>query len=176
MIIVLAIVAVLVVAGGATGIIVATSGKKKSDTHQTTSPTTAPTGSNTQDFPAGQTDLPTDTVSGETTAQDEVAHNAEAVLHAIAADDSATFCPLIDPTDLKKLLKEKELTSCSEIKLKSSADGTEYKAFAVSDPTAIKVTGDTAHIPASAITPASFGAVDMRKDADGNWKFRFYSS
>jgi len=27
-----------------------------------------------------------------------------------------------------------------------------------------------------AIVPTSFGAVDMRKDTDGNWKFRFYST
>jgi hypothetical protein len=174
MIVVLAIVGVLVVVGAATGIILASSGKKKHDSQPTTPPTGATGLVSTHDFP---TTLPTDlpTSGGDSADQEAIAHNAETVLHAIGDSDTATFCPLIDPADLKRLLKEKSLTNCNQIALKSSADKAEYKGFTVDDPAEITVTGNTAHIPAAAISPASFGAVDMRRDTDGNWKFRFYS-
>jgi hypothetical protein len=48
--------------------------------------------------------------------------------------------------------------------------------FAVTDPSAILMNGDTADIPATAITPAAFGTVEMRQDRNGTWKFRFYTS
>ena len=189
MIVVLGIVGVLAVAGAATGIILATGGKKKHDSQPTQPPATVSSGVSTHDFPTGgptsaPTDVPTDVPSsggsgaerGDSAVQEAVAHNAETVLHAIGDSDSATFCPLIDPTDLKRLLKEKSLTNCNQIALKSSADKAEYQDFTVDDPAEITISGNSAHIPAAAVTPASFGAVDMRKDTDGDWKFRFYSS
>ena len=134
----------------------------------------------THDFPSAEpSGLRTDFAPGTgvvTAEQAQIAQNAEDVLHAIATDDAAKFCPLIDPVDLQKLLKEKSLASCNDIKLRSTADSPVYQSFAVENPAAITVSGDTAHIPAVAIVPTSFGAVDMRKDTDGSWKFRFYST
>jgi hypothetical protein len=175
----LAILGVLVVGGVTIGLVVSSGGTKKHDSHQL-APSNGPGGASTHDFPSAEpSGLRTDFASGTgvvTAEQAQIAQNAEDVLHAIATDDAAKFCPLIDPVDLQKLLREKSLASCNEIKLKSTADSPLYQSFAVENPAAITVRGDTAHIPAVAIVPTSFGAVDMRKDTDGNWKFRFYST
>jgi hypothetical protein len=174
----LAVLGALVVGGVTIGLVLSGGGTKKHDSHQLAS--NGPGGASTRDFPSAEpSGLRTDVASGTgvvTAEQAQIAQNAEDVLHAIATDDAAKFCPLIDPVDLQKLLKEKSLASCNEIKLKSTADSPLYQSFAVENPAAITVSGDTAHIPAVAIVPTSFGAVDMRKDSDGNWKFRFYSS
>jgi len=175
----LAILGVLVVGGVTIGLVLSSGGTKKHDSHQL-APSNGPGGASTHDFPSAEpSGLRTDVASGTgvvTAEQAQIAQNAEDVLHAIATDDAAKFCPLIDPVDLQKLLKEKSLASCNEIKLKSTADSPLYQSFAVENPAAITVSGDIAHIPAVAIVPTSFGAVDMRKDSDGNWKFRFYST
>ena len=175
----LAILGVLVVGGVTIGLVVSSGGTKKHDSHQL-APSNGPGGASTHDFPSAEpSGLRTDVASGSgvvTVEQGQIAQNAEDVLHAIAADDVAKFCPLIDPVDLQKLLKEKSLSSCNDIKLKSTADSPVYQSFAVENPAAITVSGDTAHIPAVAIVPTSFGTVDMRKDTDGTWKFRFYST
>jgi hypothetical protein len=174
-----AILGVLAVGGATIGLVASSGGTKRHDSHQL-APSNGAGGPSTHDFPSAEpSGLRTDFASGTgvaTAEQAEIAHNAEDVLHAIATDDSATFCPLIDPGDLQKLLEEKSLASCNEIKLKSTADSPLYESFTVENPAAIAVDGDTAHIPALAIAPTAFGAVDMRKDTDGNWKFRFYSS
>ncbi len=176
----LAILGVLMVGGVTIGLVVSSGGTKKHDSHQLAPPSNGPGGASTHDFPSAEpSGLRTDFASGTgvvTAEQAQIAQNAEDVLHAIATDDAAKFCPLIDPVDLQKLLQEKSLASCNEIKLKSTADSPLYQSFAVENPAAITVNGDTAHIPAVAIVPTSFGAVDMRKDTDGNWKFRFYST
>ncbi len=175
----LVILGALVVGAVTIGLVVSSGGTKKHDSHQL-APSNGPGGASTHDFPSAQpSGLRTDVASGTgvvSAEQAQIAQNAEDVLHAIATDDAAKFCPLIDPADLQKLLKEKSLSSCNEIKLKSTADSPVYQSFVVENPAAITVSGDTAHIPAIAIVPTSFGAVDMRKDTDGNWKFRFYSS
>ena len=175
----LAILGVLAVGGVTVGLVLSSGGTKKHDSHQL-APSNGPGGASTHDFPSAKpSGLRTDVASGSgvvTGDQAQIAQNAEDVLHAIATDDAAKFCPLIDPVDLQKLLQEKSLASCNEIKLKSTADSPLYQSFAVENPAAITVNGDTAHIPAVAIVPTSFGAVDMRKDTDGNWKFRFYST
>lgn len=203
MIVVIAIVALLAIGGGVTGLILATGGKKKHDTQQTNSPTTGPTnGTGTPDFPTGgsglptggtdfptggtdlptggDTDFPTDsTSSGDgspTPDQVEIADNAEAVLHGLGDDDADAFCPLVDPVDLKRLLKDKHLDKCSDIELTSSTDRDDYRQFAVKDRTGIKVTGTIAVIPSTAVSPSDFGGVEMRKDTDGKWKYRFYTT
>jgi hypothetical protein len=196
MIVVLAIVALLVVGGGVTGLVLATSGKKKHDTHQTGAPSNptqvTPSGTSPPDFPSGSgtdfpasasTDFPTDfpTDSGPSSSDDdtsvkaEIALNAETVLHALGRDEPTQFCPLIDPADLQRLLREKHLSRCSDVKLNASSDKTEYQTVRVEDPSVIEVNGDTAHIPAVDVSPTDVGAVDMRRDTDGTWKFRFYS-
>lgn len=174
----LAILGVLVVGGATIGLVVSSGGNDKHGSHQIAP--SAGGGASSHDFPSVQpSGLRTDVASGTgaaTAEQAQIAQNAEDVLHAIATDDAARFCPLIDPGDLQKLLAEKSLSSCGEIKLKSTADSPLYQSFAVENPAAITVSGDAAHIPAMAIVPTSFGAVDMRKDSDGTWKFRFYAS
>lgn len=181
LIVALALVGVVVVGGAAAGLVLAGGGKKH-DSQPT--PTGAVT---THDFPteatsgpsplpvSASTEAPTVAAGGTSADQAAVAQNAETVLHAIGNGDTATFCPLTDPADLKKLLKEKALAGCNHIALKSSADTALYQAFQVKAPQNIEISGDTAHIPGSAISPSTFGAVDMRRDSDGAWKFRFYS-
>ena len=182
MIVVLAIVGLLVVGGGVTGLILASRGDEKHDS-QTKPPTpttqTTQTGgsSSAPDFSTGgvSTDGPTDAAaSGADGLRDQltIAHDAEIVVTALGNDNPATFCPLVDPADLKRLLAEKHLSTCSEVKLSSSSDKAEY---AVDDPTAIEISGNTAVIPGDAVTPAGVGSVGMRRDTDGKWKFRFYS-
>jgi hypothetical protein len=194
MIVVLAIVGLLVVGGGVTGLIQATRDDKKHDsqTKQPTPTTQTGDGSSAPDFPTGgvstdaptdtatdlPTDGPTDTASGGgdgSSDQLTVAHNAETVVNALGNDKPTAFCPLVDPTDLKRLLTEKHLDTCSEIKLNSSSDKAEYREYAVEDPSAIEISGNTAEIPADAVTPVGVGSVTMRRDTDGKWKFRFYS-
>jgi hypothetical protein len=46
----------------------------------------------------------------------------------------------------------------------------------VLDPSEIEVARGQARIPASDISPLTFGEdVLMRKDTDGRWKYRFYT-
>jgi len=191
MIVVLAIVGLLVVGGGVTGIILATTGKKH-ETQPTNRPTTSgatsapdfPTGDGT-DFPSGggtdvstdgPTGLPTDSGSSDSVEQDKIAVNAQTVLHALGDDQPNGFCSLVDPADLKRLLQDKHLDTCNDIALTSSTDKAQYRSVLVADKSAITITGNIAVIPSSAITPPNFGGVEMRKDTDGIWKYRFYTS
>jgi hypothetical protein len=205
MIVVIAIVALLAIGGGVTGLILATGGKKKHDTHQTNSPTNGPTnGTGTPDFPTGSgtgaptggtdfptgsgtgaptggTDFPTGgsgstTAGGEgTAAQIKIAATATTVVHALGNTQPNVFCALVDPADLKKLLKAKHIDKCSNVELNESYRD-DYRHYAVTDPSAIKVTGRLAVIPGSAAIPSDFGGVEMREDTDGTWKYRFYTA
>jgi hypothetical protein len=204
MIVVIAIIALLAIGGGVTGLILATGGKKKHDTHQTNSPTNGPTngtgtpdfptGSGTgvptggsgfpsggTDFPTGGTDFPTggsgsSTAGGEgTAAQIKIATTAQTVVHALGNTQPNVFCPLVDPADLKKLLKAKHIDRCSNVELNESYRD-DYRHYAVTDPSAIKITGRLAVIPGSAATPSDFGGIEMREDTDGTWKYRFYTT
>jgi hypothetical protein len=185
MIVLLAIIGVLV-AGGVAAVVLANSDTTKHDAKQTSQPTT-PGATSAPDFPTGgSTDSSTDSATTSSPSastgsdraspavQASIAHNAEAVLHGLGNDQPTAFCPLIDPADLQRLLKEKHLTRCNDIRLSAATDRTEYRQFMVTDPSAIAITGDSAEIPPEAITPSIVGTVDMRKDADGTWKFRFY--
>jgi hypothetical protein len=129
----------------------------------------------------GQQVAPTDSLSGAALgsgAQTKaaIARNAGIVVRGLGNGRPAEFCPLIDRVDLQRLLREKHLGKCADIKLTARTSRSEYQSFAVTDPSAIQINGDTADIPATAITPAAFGTVEMREDSDGTWKFRFYTS
>ena len=191
LIIVLAIVGLLAVGGAVTGVILATSSDNKHDTAQTgtTLPTgltnaPPPTGGTSPDFPTsdtglptnGPTDFPTESAGGGTgdAVKVVIAHNAETVLHGLGNDQPSAFCPLIDPNDLQRLLKEKHLNQCSDIRLTDATNKTEYQTYSVTNPSEITISGNSAEIPGDAGSPSDVGTVDMRKDADGNWKFRFY--
>jgi hypothetical protein len=151
---------VLVVAGVVAGI-VATGGKKPhSVSSQSATPTHASPGA--------------PSVSGAQTMV-AIAHDAETVVHGLGNGRPNEFCPLIDRADLQRLLREKHLGKCTDIKLTTQSDRTAYQSFRVTDPDAILIYGDTADIPATAISPATFGTVEMREDSDGTWKFRFYT-
>ena len=194
MIVALAIVGLLVVGGGVTGIILATGGKKKHDSHPSIQPTVkvSPSpnqsdGPATPDFPTGDlTDRPTDIPTGSGSSasgtgtdsgdQHEVAQTAETVVHALGNGQPSVFCDLVDSADLARLEKEKHLSQCSDVELSSSADRAMYRDFAVTDPSAIDISGDIADIPASAIAPSDFGGLELRKDTTGTWKYRFYTS
>ena len=160
LILVLAIVAVLAVAGVVAGIVAASGTKHRSGSSQPATPTGAPSAA-----PSGST------------AQTRVAiaHNAETVVHGLGNGRPSEFCPLIDRVDLQRLLREKHLRKCADIRLAARTDRVGYQSFRVTDPSAILLNGDTADIPATAITPATFGTVEMREDSDGTWKFRFYT-
>jgi hypothetical protein len=160
LILVLAIVAVLAVAGVVAGIVAASGTKHQSGSSQPATPTGAPSAA-----PSGST------------AQTRVAiaHNAETVVHGLGNGRPSEFCPLIDRVDLQRLLREKHLRKCADIRLAARTDRVGYQSFRVTDPSAILLNGDTADIPATAITPATFGTVEMREDGDGTWKFRFYT-
>jgi hypothetical protein len=211
MIVVIAVVALLAIGGGVTGLILASGGKKKHDTHQSNSPTNRPTnGTGTPDFPTGSgtgvptggtdfptggsglptggTDVPTGgtdfptggsgstTAGGEgTAAQVKIATTAQTVVHALGNTQPNVFCPLVDPADLRKLLKAKHIDKCSNVELNESYRN-DYRHYAVTDPSAIKITGRLAVIPGSAATPSDFGGVEMREDTDGTWKYRFYTT
>jgi hypothetical protein len=179
---VLAVVAVLVIAGVVGTVLVL---------RDNSSPAAGPSGPATSaatsnDFPSAS-GVPTTPTTAPTTApttrpplvpsaeQRAVTANAERVLHAIGNRDGTAFCPLVDPADLARLLKEKNISSCRSIVLKSNADAVKYRSFHVIDPSRILVIGRRALIPRTDVTPASFGGVEMRKDRDGAWKFRFYS-
>lgn len=187
LIVLLAIIGVLV-AGGVAAVVLANSDTTKHDAKQTSQPT-SPGAASAPDFPTGgSTDTSTDSATASSPSastgsdgaspavQVSIAHNAEAVLHGLGNDQPTAFCPLIDPADLQRLLKEKHLTTCNDIRLSAATDRTEYRQFMVTDPSAIAITGDSAEIPPEAITPSIVGTVDMRKDTDGTWKFRFYPS
>lgn len=160
LLLVLLIVAVLVVAGVTAGIVAAGGKKHDSTSSLSASPTvsssSAPLGSGAQTRAA-------------------IAHDAETVVHGLGNGRANEFCPLIDRVDLQRLLREKHLGKCADIKLTARTNRTEYQSFRVTDPSAIQVNGDTADIPAAAITPTAFGTVEMREDSDGTWKFRFYT-
>src|SRR6202000_721944 len=94
-----------------------------------------------------------------------------AFFHALASGDSDTFCKLWDPASLKALLAEKHISTCDRIGFTSASDQGEFKAYKIKDPSQIIVVSSTALIPGSAVAPADFGSVDLKKDAtDGQWK------
>ena len=161
LLLVLAIVAVLAVAGVVGGIVAASGHKHRA------------TGSQ----PATSTAPPSSLVlgSGDQTRA-AIARNAETVVRGLGNARPDEFCPLIDRADLLRLLHVKHLGKCADIKLTAQTNRAEYQSFAVTDPSAILMNGDTADIPATAITPTAFGTVEMRQDSNGTWKFRFYTS
>lgn len=123
---------------------------------------------------------PTDSGSGAGSGSAEqarttIARNAETVVHGLGNGRPTEFCPLIDHADLSRLLREKHLGKCADIKLTVQTNHVAYRRFAVTDPSAIQINGDIADIPATAVTPATFGTVEMREDGDGTWKFRFFT-
>jgi hypothetical protein len=160
LILVPAIVVVLAVAGVIAGIIAASGTKHESGSSQPATPTGPPYAA-----PSGST--------AQTRAA--IAHNAETVVHGLGNGRPNEFCPLIDRLDLQRLLREKHLLKCADIRLTTRTNRAGYQSFRVTDPSAIQLNGDTADIPATAITPATFGTVEMREDGDGTWKFRFYT-
>lgn len=157
---VLAIVAVLAVVGVVAGIVAASGKKDQSATGQSAAPT--------------HTSPSAPSLSGAQTMA-AIAHDAETVVHGLGNGRPNEFCPLIDRADLQRLLREKHLGKCADIKLAVRTNRSAYQLFSVTDPSAILINGDTADIPATAITPAMFGTVEMREDSDGTWKFRFYT-
>ena len=159
-ILVAAIVAVLAVAGVVAGIVAASGKKDQSASSQSATPTHTSPGA--------------PSLSGAQTMA-AIAHDAETVVHGLGNGRPNEFCPLIDRADLQRLLREKHLGKCADIKLSVQTNRSAYQSFSVTDPTAILINGDTADIPATAITPATFGTVEMREDSDGTWKFRFYT-
>lgn len=161
LLIVLVIVAVLAVAGVISGI-VATGGKKhqSKSSHAATTPASSPSAT---------------PQAGGTQTRAAIAHNAETVVHGLGDGKPNEFCPLVDRVDLQRLLREKHLAKCADIKLTARINRGQYLSFRVTNPSAILMNGDTADIPATAIVPASFGTVEMREDSDGTWKFRFYT-
>lgn len=159
-ILIVAIVAVLAVAGVIAGIVVAGGKKHPSASIQSTTSTPASSGA--------------PSISGAQTMV-AIAHDAETVVHGLGNGRPSEFCPLIDRADLQRLLREKHLGKCADVKLTTRTDRSAYQSFRVTDPDAILIYGDTADIPATAISPATFGTVEMREDSDGTWKFRFYT-
>jgi hypothetical protein len=161
LLLVVAIVTLLAVAGVVAGL-VATGGNKH---HATSS------------LPATSPGAPSSVVlgSGDQTRA-AIARNAQTVVRGLGNGRPTEFCPLIDRADLLRLLRQKHLGKCADIKLTPQTNRAEYQLFAVTDPSAILMNGDTADIPATAITPAAFGTVEMRQDRNGTWKFRFYTS
>jgi hypothetical protein len=189
-IVLLAIVGLLAAAGAAAVVLANRGTDAKHDAQPTSHPapsgatsapdfptgggTTVPSESGTESPTARSPSVPSGSGSAGAAVQVSIAHNAEAVLHGLGNDQPTAFCPLIDPADLRRLLKEKHLKTCNDIRLSASTDRTEYRQFAVIDLSAIAVRGDSAQIPPSAIKPSNVGTVAMRKDTDGTWKFRFY--
>jgi hypothetical protein len=155
------IVAILAVSGVIAGIL-ATGGTK----HQSKSSQAATTPANS---PSATPQ------AGGTQARAAIAHNAETVVHGLGNGKPNEFCPLVDRVDLQRLLHEKHLAKCADIKLTARINRVQYQSFRVTDPTAILMYGDTADIPATAVAPAAFGTVEMREDSGGTWKFRFYT-
>jgi len=160
LLLVVVIVAMLAVAGVVAGIVAASSNDNQPTSGQLSTPTGAPAGAASG--------------SGAQTRA-AIARNAETVVHGLGNGRSNEFCPLIDHADLQRLLREKHLGKCADIKLTARTSRSEYQTFAVTDPSAIQINGDTADIPTAAISPAAFGTVEMREDGYGTWKFRFYA-
>jgi hypothetical protein len=152
---------VVAIAGVVAGIVAASGDKDQSHNGQQAAPTDGPSGA---------------ALGSGAQTKAAIARNAEIVVRGLGSGRPAEFCPLIDRVDLRRLLREKHLGKCADIKLTARTSRSEYQSFAVTDPSAIQINGDTADIPATAITPAAFGTVEMREDSDGTWKFRFYTS
>lgn len=160
LIVVLVVIGVLVVGGLVAAIVVAATGMR----HESSGGELATS-----------TDIPGAGSGSAAPAIATITRNAETVVHGLGNARPAEFCPLIDHADLSRLLREKHLAKCADIKLTAQSNRSEYQSFTVSDPSAIQINGDTADIPATAITPTTFGTVEMREDGDGTWKFRFFT-
>lgn len=158
--VVLAIVGVLVVGGVLIGIAFTSSTKQQGHGSQSGAPTDSPSGAGSG--------------SAEQT-RTTIARNAETVVRGLGNGRPTEFCPLIDHADLSRLLREKHLGKCADIKLTTQTNHAAYQTFVVTDPSAIQINGDVADIPGTAVLPATFGTVEMREDGDGTWKFRFFT-
>jgi hypothetical protein len=112
-----------------------------------------------------------------TPAQMLIAGNAEYFFHAMATGDGAAMCGFWDPTSMTAYLSRVGVASCTELNpdtLTSPAERSVDATFAVDEPKAIVVTGDTASIPAAAIHPGGglLSTVRMRLD-HGLWRVVF---
>lgn len=103
-----------------------------------------------------------------------VAASATTFLHALAAGRPAEFCPLWDPDDLRAVLAQTGVTRCEELQLRRASGRITDAAFAVTDPSGIRIQGGDARIPHAYIVPAGYpGDVVLHRDVDGRWKVVF---
>lgn len=157
---IIAIVAVLLLAGGG----VAWFALRGNDT---ASPQPKPTGVHPSPRASSSASL--------ASTQAAVARSATTFLNALGNSQPSKFCPLWDPANLRAELTAYHISSCQRLELTNADTKQLYSSITVGTPSAITVTGDKANIPASAFSPAKASDLAMTRGSDGTWRALFYN-
>ncbi len=111
---------------------------------------------------------PTGASAASATAQQkQIAAIAEEFYHAVGNNTNATICRLVDPADLKALLKKKNIPSCSRLIFTFSAADEKALTELKIDPSKVLVLSTSVLIPESGYTPSSIrtlvGLIGLRR-------------
>ena len=159
-------------------------GANTNDSGQTTSrsasqavsgPSSAPSSEPSTDT-SSPTTSDTTTGAGEATQdQKQAAGVIEDFFHRAGARDGTAFCDDADAADLKQVMKEKSIATCSRIEFTSAALRKQMRTMSI-EARDIMVAGGSG--VAVVYKPAGFwdGPIRVRKNATGAWKVRLLNT
>jgi hypothetical protein len=178
------IVAVLAVIALGLGAFLAFGGDDKNNSGQATSSSTSQSASSPSSAstsgPTTETSAPTtsDTTTGTgepTQEQKDAAKVIEDFFHRAGARDGTAFCDDADAADVKEVMKEKNIPTCSRIEFTSGTLRQKMRTMSI-EAADIIVAGNTG--VAISYKPVDFwnGPIRVRKDAAGAWKVRLLNT
>jgi hypothetical protein len=177
------VVAVLAVIALALGAFLAFGGNKKDDSGQAASRSTSQAASSPSTAPSSEpsTDTSSPTTSDTTTSTDvtqdqkDAAKVIEDFFHRAGARDGTAFCDDADAADVKEVMKEKSIPTCSRIEFTSATVRKQMRTMSI-EARDIIVAGDEG--VAIIYKPINFwdGPIRVRKNAAGAWKVRLINT
>jgi hypothetical protein len=172
------IVAVLAVLALGVGAFFAFGGNDKNDSGQATG-RSSQSERNPSSEPSTDTSSPTSdatTGTGEPTQdQNDAAKVIEDFFHRAGARDGTAFCDDADAADVKEVMKEKSIPTCSRIEFTSATLRKQMRSMSIEARDVI-VAGDVG--VAIIYKPVNFwdGPIRVRKNAAGAWKVRLLNT
>ena len=178
------VVAVLAVIALGLGAFFAFGGNKKNDSGHATSGLASQTASSPSSAAASEpsTDTSTPTTSDTTTGTGEATQDQkEAALviqdffHRAGARDGTAFCDDADAADVKQVMKEKSIQTCSSIEFTSTVLRKQMRTMSIEARDIIVAGGSGVAV---VYKPAGFwdGPIRVRKNAAGAWKVRLLNT
>jgi hypothetical protein len=152
------------------------SGQATSRSSQTASSPSGPTSSEPSTDTSSPTNSDTTTGTGEATQdQRDAAKVIEDFFHRAGARDGTAFCDDADAADVKEVMKEKSIPTCSRIEFTSATLRKQMRTMSIEARDVI-VAGDVG--VALIYKPVNFwdGPIRVRKNAAGAWKVRLLNT